>query len=308
MKMHHANNTQPIPSEGSQNEAFELNENPGHSNGGFPDESIRENGRYPVTQADNSNQDNQSSQPRNFDGCISSRREGFNFDEHGGQFGVLNDSNANTETQMLMKYFHNLSGFEDGTDKIDLKFVAGLIEAGADINAKDDQGQTILHEATRCWHTDVAVFLIERGADFTCEDQDGCQPLDVALAVNNLDMIECFLERQEIDEYREYNRGRREGFDFEEQAEDTYGARLGEYEPYENTDSERATKALMKYFRRLATSKAERVSLYYVQHLLENGANINAKDCNGLTVLHEASLVSTIFVYNTLTKCIRSLK
>ena len=40
-----------------------------------------------------------------------------------------------------------------------------MLEAGADINARDEHGQTALMNAARDGHTDVVRLLVERGAD-----------------------------------------------------------------------------------------------------------------------------------------------
>jgi ankyrin repeat protein len=56
-----------------------------------------------------------------------------------------------------------------------------LLQAGADINAKDSRGLSPLHEAARWGWNDVVQFLVENGADLTAKDSRGNTPVDSAL-------------------------------------------------------------------------------------------------------------------------------
>ena len=54
-----------------------------------------------------------------------------------------------------------------------IKRVKLLIEEGADVNARDEDGSTALIEAARYEHTEIAKLLIENGADVNAKDKDG---------------------------------------------------------------------------------------------------------------------------------------
>jgi ankyrin repeat protein len=56
-----------------------------------------------------------------------------------------------------------------------------LLQAGADINAKDSRGLSPLHEAARWGWNDVVQFLVKNGADLTAKDSRGNTPVDSAL-------------------------------------------------------------------------------------------------------------------------------
>ena len=56
----------------------------------------------------------------------------------------------------------------------------GLIDADADLNAKDSVKQTPLHSATTRNHIEIARMLIEAGADLNAEDYSKLTPWDVA--------------------------------------------------------------------------------------------------------------------------------
>jgi ankyrin repeat protein len=47
----------------------------------------------------------------------------------------------------------------------DSQALGALLDAGADVNARDEHGQTALMNAARDGHTDVVRLLISRGAD-----------------------------------------------------------------------------------------------------------------------------------------------
>src|SRR6185436_11189726 len=57
------------------------------------------------------------------------------------------------------------------------------LEAGADINAVNDAGQTALHFAVTGREDGFVRFLAEHGARLDLKDRQGRTPLDAALAV-----------------------------------------------------------------------------------------------------------------------------
>jgi ankyrin repeat protein len=68
------------------------------------------------------------------------------------------------------------------------RLVRLLIERGADIEAKDKDGQTVLHVAARGDYA-ITALLLEHGADVNATDVHGITPLHTAILENNDDNI-----------------------------------------------------------------------------------------------------------------------
>ena len=62
----------------------------------------------------------------------------------------------------------------------DMILVKALIDGGADINARDKLGETLLHVAVVRGYGDISTFLIEKGADINAGDVRGLTPVHAA--------------------------------------------------------------------------------------------------------------------------------
>ncbi|XP_066927224.1 uncharacterized protein [Clytia hemisphaerica] len=98
--------------------------------------------------------------------------------------------NQNASCKSLILYFAKLAISSNEGEGIDLGFVESLIKSGADVNATDRAGQTVLHEVSKAWHTDVAKFLLDKKAEINKGDRFGRTPLHLSAAVGYVEMVE----------------------------------------------------------------------------------------------------------------------
>ncbi len=77
----------------------------------------------------------------------------------------------------------------------DLEQVRALIDAGADLNAQGDNGETALNTAILEGHVSVAGLLIDRGAHLGARNKGGFTPLHAAAYANAVEIAEQLLSR-----------------------------------------------------------------------------------------------------------------
>ena len=65
-----------------------------------------------------------------------------------------------------------------------------LIAKGADVNGKNDYGETPMHYAADCGHREIIELLIAKGANVNAHRTGGSTPLDMAEEVDEIDSPE----------------------------------------------------------------------------------------------------------------------
>ncbi|KAK0087935.1 hypothetical protein PV325_013711 [Microctonus aethiopoides] len=75
------------------------------------------------------------------------------------------------------------------------EIVAALINAGADINEKNDKGLSLLHQAILKEDSATAIFLLENGADMNVKTSDGETPLQLSVHCRLGEVVEALCRR-----------------------------------------------------------------------------------------------------------------
>eukprot|EP00919_Chromeraceae_sp_WS-2016_P076936 GHVR01182052.1.p1 GENE.GHVR01182052.1~~GHVR01182052.1.p1 ORF type:complete len:116 (+),score=15.91 GHVR01182052.1:30-377(+) len=70
-----------------------------------------------------------------------------------------------------------------------------LIDKGADVNSRENDGYTPLIWASNRGHTDIARLLIDKGADVNSKDKDGTTPLISASEFGHTEIVRFLIEK-----------------------------------------------------------------------------------------------------------------
>ena len=77
-----------------------------------------------------------------------------------------------------------------------LKMAQLLIEKGADVHAKENKGWTPLHCASSKGHLEIAQLLLEKGADMHAKENKGWTPLHLAAVNGYIEIVQVLLEKE----------------------------------------------------------------------------------------------------------------
>ncbi len=177
-------------------------------------------------------------------------------------------------------------------------------EESVDVNSKDENGWTPLHLAAWQDQLNGTRSLVEKGADINAENIFGRKPIHIAAENNNKNIIEFFLSKgmsiNDVDRYGRtplYCASRNGHLDavkyLVEKGADIYIQDRGGTTPLDAANDRNHDEVKM-YLKQVRLDKELLIAAQYgsfdeVRDLVSQGASLNAKYSDGMTVMHCAA-------------------
>ena len=159
-----------------------------------------------------------------------------------------------------------------------MKLIRLLISKGADINHKSNYGKTVLHFATQEKNTDLVKFLVDNGANINLPDADGDTVLHFAVHQKNTALVKFLVGKgADINIRNKKNQSA------------IYLAALNDQMDVVLFLLEKGAEIDQKSAYMLLPAAAKDGNLALTKSLLEQNLNVNHKNANGNTALHNAA-------------------
>ncbi|MGL5879421.1 MAG: ankyrin repeat domain-containing protein, partial [Xenococcaceae cyanobacterium] len=101
---------------------------------------------------------------------------------------IIVENNINNPSNLFLK-------LENLLNNRNFTFAEFLIKNGADLDTRDEHGQTLLSKAMyQKDNLDVVKFLIQNGADVNAKSNSGRTPLFIAVTHQNIDVVKLLIK------------------------------------------------------------------------------------------------------------------
>src|SRR5262249_2467369 len=98
------------------------------------------------------------------------------------------------------KYSERTKQFLEAAEKGRISLMLEFLKQGADVNDKDDEGQTALHKAVAAGHRSTVIALLTHGADMGEKDAKGRTPLMVAAENGHTQLVSLLISPESVKE------------------------------------------------------------------------------------------------------------
>ncbi len=161
--------------------------------------------------------------------------------------------------------------------------VKRLLDEGADVNAKDIIGVTLLMHASAGGKITVVRLLLDRGADVMAKDNYGNTAMILASKTSHFDVVK-LLEQTYEDKIKQTSQDTSAISSAPNKTQDQSNTKTKE-----NQVALDSGKDIVKASKFSLIESAEKGHLEEVKHLLDEGADVNTRDDDGQTALMKAS-------------------
>ena len=185
----------------------------------------------------------------------------------------------------------------DAIEIDDADKVTRALNNGADVNAKNNDGNTVLIEASKTGHTEIVTILLEKGADVNAKDNYGWTALICASANGHTEIMAMLLKKG-TDVNATSNTGLSALHIASLNGHAEIVEKLLEEGANVNAKNNDSYTALMW--------ASEHGHIEIVRDLLKNGADVNAKDDNDYTALMWAVEFGHSTIVDLLEKAIKT--